>query len=194
MEWNLKNIDSIVEFINIKLNNGLTMKEIEHDFFYVNERVIHKRLARLGYKRVNNIYSKTNKKDVIHPVTRTVLQENNRKNIKEIEVQEVLGSFCSIEEHNIPQLKENLVNLAKDYEIIKEIIEIYKSKDNIDLKKENELVIELPYEVEGKDFNTSIRVNKVIWNEFNEFCKIYKQFTKKELISQAFREFTEKYK
>lgn len=194
MEWNLKNIDSIVEFINKKLSNGLTMKEIENDFFYVNERVIHKRLARLGYKRVNNIYSKTNKKDVIHPVTRTVLQENNRKNIKEIEVQEVLGSFCSIEEHNIPQLKENLVNLAKDYEIIKEIIEIYKSKDNIDLKKENELVIELPYEVEGKDFNTSIRVNKVIWNEFNEFCKIYKQFTKKELISQAFREFTEKYK
>lgn len=194
MEWNLKNIDSIVEFINIKLNNGLTMKEIEHDFFDVNERVIHKRLARLGYKRVNNIYIKTNNKDVVHQVTQTVLQENNKKNIEEIEVQEVLESNCSIEKHNIPQLKENIVNLAMDYEIIKEIIEIYKSKENIDFKKENELVIELPYEVEGKDFNTSIRVNKVIWNEFNEVCKSYKQFTKKELISQAFREFTEKYK
>lgn len=194
MEWNLKNIDSIVEFINIKLNDGLTMKEIEHDFFAVNERVIHKRLARLGYKRVNNIYIKTNNKDVIHQVTQTVLQENNKKNIEEIEVQEVLESNCSTEKHNIPQLKENIVNLARDYEIIKEIIEIYKSKENIDFKKENELVIELPYEVEGKDFNTSIRVNKVIWNEFNEVCKSYKQFTKKELISQAFREFTEKYK
>ena len=48
MEWNKDNIDEIVEFINRELKTGRPMNNIELEEFGVNERVIHKRLLRIG--------------------------------------------------------------------------------------------------------------------------------------------------
>lgn len=56
MEWNKDNIVEIVEFINKELKTGKPMVKIENEYFGENERVIHKRLVRLGYKKVNNQY------------------------------------------------------------------------------------------------------------------------------------------
>ena len=56
MEWNKDNIDEIVEFINRELKNGRAMNKIELEEFGANERVIHKRLIRIGYKKIDNQY------------------------------------------------------------------------------------------------------------------------------------------
>lgn len=56
MEWNKDNIDEIVEFINRELKTGRPMNNIEFEEFGVNERVIHKRLLRIGYKKIDNQY------------------------------------------------------------------------------------------------------------------------------------------
>ena len=56
MEWNKDNIDEIVEFINRELESGRQMNNIELEEFGVNERVIHKRLLRIGYKKIDNQY------------------------------------------------------------------------------------------------------------------------------------------
>lgn len=56
MEWNKDNIDEIVEFINRELQIGRPMNSIELEEFGANERVIHKRLLRLGYKKIDNQY------------------------------------------------------------------------------------------------------------------------------------------
>lgn len=56
MEWNIDNIDNIVNYINQELSNGRTMVSVEQEEFGVNERVIHKRLLRLGYKKIDNNY------------------------------------------------------------------------------------------------------------------------------------------
>ena len=56
MEWNKDNIDEIVEFINRELKTGRPMNNIELEEFGVNERVIHKRLLRSGYKKIDNQY------------------------------------------------------------------------------------------------------------------------------------------
>ena len=56
MEWNRNNLIKIVEFINKELNNGKPMVKIEKESFGENERVIHKRLIRLGYKKIDNQY------------------------------------------------------------------------------------------------------------------------------------------
>ena len=56
MEWNKDNIDEIVEFINRELESGRPMNNIEIEEFGVNERVIHKRLLRIGYKKIDNQY------------------------------------------------------------------------------------------------------------------------------------------
>ena len=51
MEWDKNNIDEIVGFINRELETGRPMNNIELEEFGVNERVIHKRLLRIGYKK-----------------------------------------------------------------------------------------------------------------------------------------------
>ena len=56
MEWNKDKIDEIVEFINRELKNARAMNKIELEEFGANERVIHKRLIRIGYKKIDNQY------------------------------------------------------------------------------------------------------------------------------------------
>lgn len=198
MEWNIKEIETIVQFINNKLNSGITMKEIETIDFGVNTRVIHKRLIRQGYKRVGNEYLKE-ESNVLQDVSQDVLQDvlqkkSNKKEVETIELIEVLSDGCNTENHDKIQIQKNLLDLAKEYEVIKNMINSFKENNKL-LSDSKNLIIELPYEPEGKDFGTSIRINKVIWDEFNEIVKQYKnQFTKKELLSQALKEFIQKYK
>ncbi|MBQ8999829.1 MAG: hypothetical protein IJ086_14230 [Clostridium sp.] len=56
MEWDKNNIGEIVEFINRELKTGRPMNKIELEEFGANERVIHKRLLRIGYKKIDNQY------------------------------------------------------------------------------------------------------------------------------------------
>lgn len=58
MEWDISNIEDIVSYINQELSNNRTMVSIEQEVFEVNERVIHKRLIRLGYKKIDNQYQR----------------------------------------------------------------------------------------------------------------------------------------
>ena len=41
--------------------------------------------------------------------------------------------------------------------------------------------------------STPYRVNKTINEQFKEFCKEHKEFTAKDLLSQALKEFMDKY-
>ncbi len=54
MDWDINNIDNILEFINLELNKGRALAEIERNEFGGNPSVISKRLVRLKYKRINN--------------------------------------------------------------------------------------------------------------------------------------------
>lgn len=85
MEWNKDNIVEIVEFINKELKTGKPMVKIENEYFGENERVIHKRLVRLGYKRVKNQYQ------LNEEITSNITVDKKSKitrNIKAIEKEE----------------------------------------------------------------------------------------------------------
>lgn len=74
----------------------------------------------------------------------------------------------------------------KDYindnlEVLMEMIKTFKESNFIN---SNNMIVQLPME-NDKNFKASIRVNDVIWTQFKDFCKEHKQFTQKELISQA---------
>ena len=77
MEWNRDNIVNIVEFINNELSRGRTMVSIEKEEFGVSERVIHKRLIRLNYKRVNNQYRP--KSDITSNITVEKVTQNHKE-------------------------------------------------------------------------------------------------------------------
>ncbi|MEG0844334.1 MAG: hypothetical protein RSD77_09110 [Romboutsia sp.] len=182
MEWDISNIDSIVDFINSELNNGRSLAEIERSEFGVNPSVISKRLGRLNYKRINNKFVKQN---VRQYVRQGVRQDENQVIVGEVtQVLEPVGETIA---DVVPtrETQEKLIRLIDNYDVIMELVEAKKNEIGIS--------IELPSEPGKKEARATIRVNKVIWDKFNLFADKNKQFTKKELVSQALKEFMEKY-
>lgn len=80
-----------------------------------------------------------------------------------------------------------------NFDILVEMIEAYKVNKNTITTDKTEIIVELPLD-EFKEFKTSIRVNKVIWEQFKEFCKSNKNYTQKDLVSMAMLEYMQKYK
>lgn len=83
--------------------------------------------------------------------------------------------------------------LNNNFDVLIEMIESYKSQSAAAALPKTEIIIELPLD-ESKEFKTSIRVNKTIWEQFKEFCKNNKHYTQKDLVSMAMLEYMNKYK
>lgn len=93
MEWDNENIDRMVAYINLELSKGRTMIDIENNEFGVNERVIHKRLNRKGYRKVNHKYIKAIDVNTSPPLPRKIKDKitncnskSNENNFSEEEV------------------------------------------------------------------------------------------------------------
>ena len=118
MDWNIDNIDNIVNVINEELRKGHTMASIEKDLFNVNPRVIHKRLLRLNYKKIDNKYIK---KDITH-------------NISKDNTKDIIDNITPSETHqNEPQevyTNDNIISVAEEVQSTTKAIE-----GNIDIDK-----------------------------------------------------------
>lgn len=87
-----------------------------------------------------------------------------------------------------------LKTLINNYDVLLEMIEVYKTKVTGDAPVDTKFItIELPFE-EEKDYRKTYRVNKVIAKQFEEFCNEHKEFTVKDLISMALKEYMRKYR
>lgn len=82
-----------------------------------------------------------------------------------------------------------LHDFINNYDIIMKMVHMFNQ--NKQINSEN-ITIELPFE-DDKTFKASYRVNKTINEQFKEFCKKHTEFTAKDLLSQALKEFMEKY-
>lgn len=93
-------------------------------------------------------------------------------------------------------LKANIVNLAEDYNTIKDMIIWYQN--NIDDKmKTNVIEIRtgIKIELEGTETTrTTIRINKNTWERFDKFAEDNKEFKKQDLMAQALEDYIDKYK
>lgn len=90
---------------------------------------------------------------------------------------------------NDESIKNNLISLANNYDKIMSLVNGY---DKLYDQKYDGIIIELPIETKS-DYRTTIRVNNVIWEQFNSFVDENKAFTKKDLLSMALKEYIEKY-
>lgn len=85
-----------------------------------------------------------------------------------------------------------LQDFISNYKIIMQMITMFKENSKLDADNKN-IIIELPFE-DDKTFKASYRVNKTINEQFKAFCKNHNEFTAKDLLSQALKEFMDKYK
>jgi hypothetical protein len=181
MNWNeLKKykIEDIVLYINQELDKNKSLISIS-ETLGVNESTIRKKITTNGYKRINNKFVIKNDK---------CNQEcNTSKENKEI-TNNITNVFSNSE------FKDNMLFLHNEIDILRNIIEQFKEND-----KSNTNVIELREGIkinlpESNIKRTTIRINEVVWDMFNQFVEENKPFDKHDLMGMALLEYMDKYK
>lgn len=188
----INNIEEVISYLNNELSKGRTQKDIEINDFKVNERVIAKRLTSRGYKRIDNQYVKYDKSNTKVISTDKNKYEDNHTIVIKGDKKEYDNNNTLV--INQKEIQNKLIGLAQNYDKIIEIIQEYDKKYDAQYDKEYEgITIELPIETKN-DFRATVRVNNVIWEQFGEFTNNHKEFTKRDLLSMALKEYMDKYK
>ncbi|HBG7261418.1 hypothetical protein C4024_01005 [Clostridioides difficile] len=192
-KFNELDISEQIEYINNQLKNNETLT-------YICKNIgIGRSTIRDRFKKANYSYSKNLNKYIYECIT-DVLQEPSIKNNRCITT-DIQKEKNNISNTNVIQsdavrevinksdkeIKDNLLDIVSNYDILKEIIELHKCNTSV-IKQQ--IVIDL----EDSDSKlTTLRVNSKELELFNKFCDNNKQFKKIDLISQALKEFREKY-
>ena len=120
------------------------------------------------------------------------VRQSVRQDVTDGNIAEITGDIKSQSITVSPSDKEKFLGLISNYELIMNMLDNYKNNED-KFNRANGLVVELPVE-KKKDFRITLRLNDVVYEEFKEFADKNKQFTVKELVSQALKEFIQKYK
>lgn len=188
----INNIGEVVVYLNNELAKGRTQKEIEINDFKVNERVIAKRLISRGYRKIDNQYIKYDNSNTGVIKTNKNKYDNNHTVVIRDDKLEYDNSNTLV--INQKEIQNKLIGLAQNYDKILKVIQEYDSKYDAQYDKEYAgIVVELPIETKA-DFRATIRVNNIIWDNFSNFVNNHKEFTKRDLISMALKEYMENHK
>ena len=193
MEWKKERIEEIKDYINLELAKGRPMVSIEKEDFEANERVIHKRLVRAGYKKIDNQYILSN--DVIQVSNNSITKDKDKynKSITTVIQKQEEAISKDFKETDIQALKE-LISLV---EPLKDVIQVY----NKSITTEKYIDVE-PIEVNidrsklsGNIKATGFRIDESILKQWKEFIKNYNgEYKVQDLVGQALLEFIVKYK
>lgn len=175
-EFNNLDIMDQVKYINKMLNEKRSLTNIASDLS------IGRSTIRDRFKKVNYIYDKKLNQyiqcekvvcdtEVIQSNTNT-LESINREELKKYNVSNT-------------DVNKKILNITNEYEILMEMIELYKCNSNV---LQNKIIIDLP---DADSELTSFRINKEILKQFNDFVKNQKEFRKIDLVSMALKEYME---
>lgn len=195
MEWDKGNITGMVAFINSELDKDRTMKSIEEESFNVNDRVIHKRLYRLGYKREGKKYilaeAKEEKKNEEYNKSIT---KYNKVEQKKKEAVLILPQMATTSDLMTTSDINSLKELVAIVEPLKAIVEDYHKgitgSITESITNDNKLDVKIATEVKQKLFKVDVEVLE----EWEKFIQTHREFKVQDLISQAIREFVNRYK
>lgn len=193
----------LADYINAQLELGRNLTKIAKEDFNVNESTIRKKLTKDNiYKRIGNQYVRqshtqcdTDKNNIVnkslHNVrhdVRHIVTDNSDKSPKDTNL---ISHTQSQDVTNNIQNKK-YTELLDNYDVLMQMIEDYKNAKEYGSAVFSHLIVELPIEHQ-KDFRVTLRINDTVYKEFKKFADANKQFTLKELVSQALKEFIDKY-
>ena len=193
MEWKKERIEEIKDYINLELAKGRPMVSIEKEDFEANERVIHKRLVRAGYKKIDNQYILSSDVRQVSNNSITKDKDKHNKSITTVIQKQEEAISKDFKETDIQALKE-LISLV---EPLKNVIQVY----NKSITTEKYIDVE-PIEIKidrtklsGNIKATGFRIDETILDYWREFIKNYNgEYKVQDLVGQALLEFIEKYK
>lgn len=184
---NKDNILEQVEYINKILRGkkrGFTRIATE-DFNMTSEELLNQ-LKLFGYSKSKNQF-------VLQDEGQSVLQVNIVDEGQGVG-QDVVHNESEVivlpkKDNALPLEKGNYKKLMSNFDVLMEMIEKYKKTNEVPV---SDIVVQLPYESD-KNYKTSIRIHKEVFEEFKLFCSKHKEFSQKELISMALLEYMNKY-
>lgn len=172
-----------IEHVNKLLKDNMTLTSISKDLG-IGRSTIRDRFKKLKYTYIKglNQYVLNEKIDCHTDVLQSDTKSLNSINADSLKKYDA----SSTDVKNLDaSIKGKLVNVMSEYDVLMEMIELYKSNSNV---LQSNIIINLP-NVESE--LTSFRVNKEILKEFNIFVKNQKEFRKIDLVSMALKEYME---
>lgn len=176
MEWDDNNICRMVAYVNQELAKGRTMVDIEREFG-VNERVIHKRLVRKGYKKIDNKYTKD-----------MDFKNMTKPPLPEAKLREIAKNMPPLPDKNINNVTKSNTIALKEAEIIA-IRELLENKAEL---------LKLLASNKNGITKSNIRSKKNETKSFRVDTGLYEAFKKKanknnDKITDLINEFMEEY-
>lgn len=173
-----------ITLINQYLQEGKTVKEIRNILGY-SEKSYQNEMKKLGYK-----YNQKIKQYVLKNVDAISLEYSNYNS------NTMCNTICNTD-NNISLLnkdqEQSLNFINENIQELQEMILYYKRNKECNTNNKG-IVIDL---IDDKNIDNgnpiSVRVNKHVWREWQEFTKDI-GYSSKELVSMALKEYIEKYK
>lgn len=173
-EFDNLTIDKQIEFINNRLEQHKTLTkacEVEG----LRRNTVRDRFQSHGYKLVEGKF--------INVIESEEVQVEPSSSIKEVPKENITPS----DKVTIGMIKA----IQKELEQLKEEVQELKHNSSVPLQANTNLTIN---SFTGISENKSYRIDSKVSKEFNSFCKKYKEYKKQDLLSQALKEFINKYK
>lgn len=179
-----------INYINKLLSEGYKVEDVRKKL-EIGEKNFQREIKKLNYK-----YSQKTKQyepNTTDDKGMTKVIEKTQNNLKQdIIISDDKGMTIDIQQ----DIKANIINLANDYDKIQQVIKWFDNRVND--KSMTEVIevinqgikIDLP---QSESTRTTIRINKEIWDRFDEFSNKNKEFNKQDLMAQALKEYMEKY-
>lgn len=207
-----KSIQSISDFYEL---------EFEEKLEYINNLILitgslNKACKTLGVKTqvIKKLFKKrgyefNGKSQIFEKGGKSCIDKNVKDGCMLIDHQKTINSNMDIIEggNNTPyvlqdiQLNERMIDILNDYDILKSIINNYKSNthmgDTRSTKGSQHIIevitgikIDLPSD---ENMKTSIRVNKIVWFEFKDFMNKHKEYSNTDILSSALQFYMKTY-
>lgn len=188
-QFNALEVLKQIDYINGQLKNNKSITSISK------ELGVGRTTIRDRFKKVNYLYDKEANayvlKDGNNDSYTDVISINNEgvTTVGSMEITEVSKEkgVLDIIEKSDEEIKNNLLDLAQNYELLKEIMDIHRRNTSV---VKHQIIIDID-EAESK--LTTLRVNRNVLEKFNKFCDDNKQFKKVDLLSQAMKNFIDQY-
>ena len=180
-DFDMLEIYQQVEYINALTGQGMSLTNISKAVG-VSRKTLSNRFAKIGYT-YNSDYKSYMKAE----------SKNNTSVVEEYK--ENTGVFLNA------NMKEKFVWMMSNFDVLESIINERiqgECKENTVIEVNNiGFVIDLPEVDDSKDkaYQTTIRLNKKVWEEFDNMYKTqYSNLNKYDVVSVCFQEFINKYK
>lgn len=180
-------IDEQLNYINDELKKGNTLTNTCKNIG-IGRTTVRDRALKNGYTYNSDLNQYINSADKTNVTALKIKNEKDKST-------SIVTNTNDISTPNVSkEMTDRIINLCNNHDKILDVIEWFENdreKTNV-IEIIEGIKINLPEE-EDTNFRKTLRVNDKVWEQFGKFCNKHKEFTQKDLLSQALLDYMEKH-